>query len=238
MSKKRLFWLGIPGALVLGIQSACAQVGPTSGLYQITSGRSIACCGFAGPLVAQLPTDTAAFVQLTVDLPSHSAQVQFLGQDMHTVLSIPAQESRNEFTYAFTNGIILADHIQFGAAVLPPMPDQPAFSFVISNSQDTLTINGAAIVPCPGCADIPTEFTHTNVLAVAMPTATIRVSAVDICWNTVSNRTYQAQYRSTVTTNAWVDLGSRVVGNGLTNCLTDQVPLGQPQRYYRVLSLP
>lgn len=238
MMKNKLIWLGTILALVPGIQLACAQGGSASGLYQIVSGRYIACCGFAGPFVKPLPDASDAFIELSVDRQNNVAQMKVLGEDLHTVFSLPLELLRGEFAYVFTNGIIFPDHIQFGEPSLPPVPDQPSFSFVISNSVDTLTINGMVIAPCPGCADIPEEFQHTNVVAVLMPTAAIRVSEVEVCWNSASNRTQQVQYRSTLTTNAWVDLGPPVAGTGSTACITDQVPLGRPQRYYRVLSLP
>lgn len=225
-------------ALMLGIESPSAQSGPTGGLYQIVSGRYIACCGIAGPFIAPLPDARNAFIELTVDLKNNLAQMKVLGQDMHTVLRILPESCRSEFAYVFTNGIIFPDHIEFGEPLLPPVPDRPLFSFVISNSMDTLSINGAVIAPCPGSADLPVEFQHTNVVAVLMPIATLRVSEVEVCWNTASNRTYQVQYRSTWTTNAWADLGPPVAGNGSTNCITDKVPLGQSQRYYRMLTLP
>jgi hypothetical protein len=224
--------------LVLGIAMARPQGAPTGGWYQIVSGRYTACCGIAGSTSDPLPNASDTFVELTVDRQKNLAQMRFLGADMQTVLRIPPQLSRSEFVYAFTNGMVFADHIQFGDPFLPPVPDQASFSFVISNSMDTLLINGTVITPCPGCADVPQEFQHTNVVAVGMPTPAIRVSEVEVCWNSTSNRTYQVQYRSTLTTNSWVDLGPPVVANSSNSCITDKVLLGQPQRYYHVLILP
>jgi hypothetical protein len=238
MLENRVIWLGAIAALALGIRSAGAQDGPTSALYQIVSGRYIACCGIAGPFVEPLPNAKEAFIELTVDRQNNLAQMKFLGQDMHTVLRVPPAACRSGFAYAFTNGIIFPDHIQFGDPWVPPVPGQPSFSFVISNSMDKLSINGTVISPCPGSADLPEEFQHTNVAAVLMPTATIRVSEFQVCWNAASNRTYQAQYRSTQTTNAWVELGPPVPGTGSPICIRDQVPAGQSQRYYRLLVLP
>src|SRR6266511_2895263 len=86
---------------------------------------------------------------------------------------IPPESCRSEFTYVFTNGVIFPDHIQFGDPLMSPLPGQPSFSFVISNSMDAVSINGTVIAPCPGSADLPEEFQHTNVVAVLMPTATM-----------------------------------------------------------------
>lgn len=231
-------WLVTIPAVVLAIQSACAQGVPTSGTYQIVSGRYIACCGFGGPFTQRLPNESYAFIELTVDSQSNLAQMKVLGQDMHTVLHTPSNLPGDEFTYSFTNGIIFPDHIRFGKPFVPPVPDQASFGFVVSNSVDTISLNGTVIVPCVGCADIPEEFQHTNVVAVLMPAATIRVSEVEVCWNTTSNRNYQVQYRPTLTTNSWADLGLPVAGNGSINCITDKVLRGRPERYYRVMTLP
>jgi hypothetical protein len=101
---------------------------------------------------------------------------------------IPSASCRSEFAYVFTSGIIFPDHLQFGAPLLPPAPNRPSFSVVISNSMDTLSINGTVIAPCPGSADLPEEFQHTNTVAVLMPATTLRVSEVEVCWNTAFGR--------------------------------------------------
>jgi hypothetical protein len=68
--------------------------------------------------------------------------------------------------------------------------------------------------------------------------ATIRVSQVEVCWNSQTGVLYQPQYRSVLTTNVWTALGSPVPGNGSTNCITDAVLNGEPARFYRVVTPP
>ena len=65
---------------------------------------------------------------------------------------------------------------------------------------------------------------------------TIQVSSVDICWNSKTNKSYQVQYRSDLTANGWVNLGSTVSGTGARMCATDAVT-GE-KRFYRVEELP
>ena len=154
------------------------------------------------------------------------------------MLSIPALASRAGFTYLLTNGVVFPGYIRSGGPPPPPEPSQPYFNFVVSNSTDTLVINGTVTDPCPGCADIPDVFQHADVIAVRLPTPTIRTSEVEICWDTASNRTYQVQYRSSLTTNVWTYVGPPVIGDGSRSCFTDKVPVDQPQRYYRVVPLP
>ena len=65
--------------------------------------------------------------------------------------------------------------------------------------------------------------------------ATIRVSQVEICWNSDTNTGYQVQYRSDLTTNVWAPLAECVAGGTSNTCVTDAVLPGMPQRFYRVV---
>ena len=66
------------------------------------------------------------------------------------------------------------------------------------------------------------------------PLLTIRASQVQLCWNSISNLTYQVQYRSDLTTNVWTSLGGCMRSTNSTSCIFDPVVVGQPQRFYRV----
>ncbi len=59
-----------------------------------------------------------------------------------------------------------------------------------------------------------------------------------VCWNTLTNTIYQIQYRSDLTTNLWTDLGDPIQGNGTINCITDSIALGEPQRFYQIVTKP
>ena len=174
MWKNRINWLAVSSALVLSVRLAPAQGGPTNGLYQIVSGRYTECCGIAGPFIYPLPDSSQAFIQLTIDPQSHLAQMTILGQDAHTVFRIPPIGFSSGFAYSFSNGIVFPDRIEFRGPILPPGPDQPSFSYTLSNSADALLImSGTVTLPCLGCADIPTEFEHTNVAALLLPPAPV-----------------------------------------------------------------
>lgn len=70
------------------------------------------------------------------------------------------------------------------------------------------------------------------------PRLSIRCSQVEVCWQSDSNKTYQLQYRSSLTTNLWADLGAAIQGDGTRKCIMDSVAEGQPQRYYRAIATP
>lgn len=88
--------------------------------------------------------------------------------------------------------------------------------------------------------DAPNDFsvflTEINgVVEVLPPTLSIRVSQVELCWQTATNTWYQLQYRSTLTTNQWLPLSaSWVAGNGTRFCTTDAIVVGSPQRFYQL----
>jgi len=70
------------------------------------------------------------------------------------------------------------------------------------------------------------------------PLLSIRCSQVELCWPSRTNRIYQLQYKSALTTNVWVDLGNPMAGTGTNICIPDAIAVGQPQRFYRLRTLP
>ena len=67
------------------------------------------------------------------------------------------------------------------------------------------------------------------------PQVTIRASQVEVCWNSISNLTYQVRYRSDLTTNVWTSLGGCIRSTNSTSCISGPIVVGQPQRFYRVV---
>jgi hypothetical protein len=66
------------------------------------------------------------------------------------------------------------------------------------------------------------------------PPTSIRLSEVEVCWLSVSNRIYQIEYPSSLTANTWVPLFTDLIGNGQEIWVSDKVPRQSPQRFYRV----
>ena len=132
-----------------------------------------------------------------------------------------------EFTYSFTNGIVFPDHIEFGKPFVPPVPDQASFGFVISNSVDAISLNGIVVVPCVGCADVPEEFQHTNVMAVLMPADHDSRQRS----RGVLEHRLQPNLPSAIPPHhnheSWTDLGLPVAGKGSINCHHRQSSSGE-----------
>ncbi len=70
---------------------------------------------------------------------------------------------------------------------------------------------------------------------VTLPSVSIRISQVELCWDSCSNFSYQVQYTTNLDSGLWQNLGSPVQGNNTQTCVTDAIAQGQPRRYYRVL---
>lgn len=65
----------------------------------------------------------------------------------------------------------------------------------------------------------------------------IQVSQVAVSWNSSLDINYQVQYVSALTSNTWANLGGPLLGTGTNITVLDSV-LGQPQKFYRVISVP
>jgi len=229
MRRKLIVSLVMLASLVGLPPRANAQIPPrTRSLYQITSGTYTMVGGFWGTLSQNLPSTGQAFVRLTTDSQSGRAELTVLAQDQQTVF------------LTLTNGLISGTVVRFQHEAAHPYPDIPlsgTADYTVTNLPGALWIEGSISFP-PICCDIPYFFGHGNVAVTAMPFLTIRVSEVELCWSSDSNRTYQVQYRSDLTTNLWTNLGPPIAGSGPTSCTVQRVPAGQPQRMYRVLTLP
>jgi hypothetical protein len=235
---KRLTFIALTAAAASGVlYRASAAAEPASGLYQIISGNYIECCGIGGDIDSTLPNESQGFVKLTIDSQSHLATMIFLGADSQTLFSVVPCPGGDPINFRLDYGFFHSDSLVFHVDPGPP-PYGISWNYTVSNSTDRLRIDGVLGTALQNCVDVPTRFSHSNVVAVLVPTASIRVSEVEVCWNSVSNRNYQVQYRSALATNAWTNLGSPVTGNGSTTCITDKVALGQPQRFYRFLAIP
>lgn len=65
----------------------------------------------------------------------------------------------------------------------------------------------------------------------------LHITEVTICWDSEPGREYQLQYRAR-DQRTWTNLGSPAVGTGQRICIADRVPVGEPQRMYRVIDIP
>lgn len=164
-------------ARVFGPNLLANPTGPPSGLYQITSGSYIECCGIGGDFCQSLPSKAQAFVRLTVDPRRALATMTFLGDDSRTVFSVvpvcPPGGGPIQFSFDF--GLLFPDRIVFhvdpGSA-----PYYEYWNYAVSNSAQALRIDGAVGIDPRFCIDAPTRFSHSNVVAVLIPGPRMRIT--------------------------------------------------------------
>jgi hypothetical protein len=174
----KIIWLAIASAFVMSICSAGAQSGAASGLYQIISGRYSECCGFAGSEFGyDLPQDNQSFVRFAVDPSENIASMTFLASDMQTVFStIPCSPS-GAINFSFNQGSVFSNRTVFHVDPGPP-PYQMSWNYTVSNSAIRLQIEGALGTVRSACADVPTRFNHSNVVAVLLPPPRLSITGV------------------------------------------------------------
>ena len=86
---------------------------------------------------------------------------------------------------------------------------------------------------------VPGDAFFDNIRLVARlqhePKLDLHVTEITACWDTELNQSYQVQYRSP---GGWANVGEVVAGDGSTKCVTHRIPVGEPQRFYRVIRVP
>jgi hypothetical protein len=82
------------------------------------------------------------------------------------------------------------------------------------------------------------DTTQVDATIIFGPRVSIRVSPFEICWDSVSNRLYQVEYKPVLTTNTWTPLTTNILAGGYRTCVSDSASEAQVQRFYRVVLLP
>jgi hypothetical protein len=92
--------------------------------------------------------------------------------------------------------------------------------------------NGAGVSrPCYGVLETTTIIENLPPVGVP-PLAHVRLSCVEVCWQSQNNIQYQVQWKPALPTTNWFNLGPVITGNGSELCVTDY-PRGT-NRVYRV----
>jgi len=151
----------------LGLWGAQAQ--ETGQWFQITSGKYIECCGLAGARVVSLPNERQSFIKL--DTSGIPAVMTFFGADRQTVAGVTPCPAGDLIPFHFDGGLVFPDSILFH--VDPGPPPSMTYSYVVSNTPTNLRLDGQLGLVQSSCADVPTRFSHSNVVAVAVVTSPV-----------------------------------------------------------------
>src|SRR5439155_1093979 len=134
-------------------------------LYRIVPGSYIERSGSLGDSFSSLPNASQRFVRLLVDPDpqSYLVTMTFLGEDMQTVFSAMPCPPGGPVSFSFW-GSAYTDPMTFHVDPSPP-PDEQQWSYAVSNSFNTLRIDGQVVALRRSCAE-EQQFIHSNVVAV------------------------------------------------------------------------
>src|SRR6266545_526815 len=162
-------------ALVVPFRCVWAQSGQASGLYEITSGRYSECCGIAGnDFGYDLPDKRQRFARFTFESKSPTASLTFLGEDARTVFSTVPCPPSGALQFSFEYGLVFPDRVIFHVDPGPP-PYAISWNYTVSNSPTRLRIDGQLGTVQAPCLDVPTRFSHSNVVAQLLPGPRLRI---------------------------------------------------------------
>jgi hypothetical protein len=103
-----------------------------------------------------------------VDEQAHVATMTFLGEDMQTVFSVVPCPPGAPIGFSFDYGLVFSNSLVFHVDPGPP-PYGLFWNYTVSNSANSLRIDGMLGTVRGFCADVPDRFSHSNVVAVLVP---------------------------------------------------------------------
>src|SRR5437667_6039707 len=231
---------------VLFLQSAGAHSAPSSGLYRIISGSSIERSGSLGDSFSSLPNASQRFVRLLVDPDpqSYLVTMTFLGEDLQTVFSAMPCPPGGPVSFSFW-GSAYTDPMTFHVDPSPP-PDEQQWSYTVSNSFNTLRIDGQVVALRRSCAE-DQQFIHSNVVAVLVPPPRIRISEYSKKDGTLlfiqGNAGWTNVVEASTDLRTWSPIATNfMAGGGCPVCpyilVRDAASTNLARRFYRCFEIP
>jgi hypothetical protein len=200
--------------LTLMSRNGLTQSTLMNGLYRISSGSFSACCGIAGDLGYSLPAQKQTYVRLQIDSQTNLATMTFLAQDKQTIFSVFVCPPADPFNFNFENGLVHSNQIFFHIDPGPP-PDQKYWTYTVNAAEATLKIDGNLSVDPGGCADVPTQFSHSNVVAVWTSSDPLLIDKVErdaesfrFHFRGEAPYDYTVEYTDSLVNNNWLTLGT------------------------------
>ncbi|HXJ61425.1 MAG TPA: hypothetical protein VNU68_32690 [Verrucomicrobiae bacterium] len=237
MCGKTIFWFTSCWVLATGV--GYSQVVPPSQWFQITSGRYLECCGFGGTRVVSLPSDRQSFIKLEFGAAREAVAMTVLGADRQSVYNVVPCPAGDPIPFRFEDGLVFSDHVVFQVDPGPP-PYQVSWNYTLSNSPTRLRLDGQLGLVQPSCADVPTRFSHSNVVAVLMISPPV-IDSVARQDNQLQFRVvgepgfdYFVEYSETWPSGNWLALTNFRAKLETVEALIADSPISSPKRFYRV----
>ncbi len=148
-------------------------------------------------------------------------------------------------SFSAANGTILTKLDDGSILASGPNPDTEVYTVAARTTLTRITGIRLEAIPHPSLSHggpgrssfagnfVLTEFGVSISLDTIPLTASIH-RAVQVCWSSLANKTYQVQWRSLDDLTVWRDLGDPIRGTGAEICVFDSTR-AQPRKFYRIL---
>jgi hypothetical protein len=237
MCGKTIIWF--TSFLVLANGVGYSQVVPPSQLFQITSGRYLECCGFGGTRVVSLPNERQSFIKLEFGAAGETVAMTLLGADRQSVYNVVPCPAGDPIPFRFEHGLVFSDYVVFH--VDPgPLPYPAYWNYTLSNSPTRLRLDGQLGLVQQACADVPTRFSHSNVVAV-LPISPPVIDSVARQDSQLHFRVvgepgfdYFVEYSETWPSGNWLALTNFRAKLQTVEAFISDSPISKPMRFYRV----
>jgi hypothetical protein len=170
----------------------------------------------------------------------------FLGEDSQTVFSVVPCPSGEPINFNFDYGFVFSNTIVFHVDPGPP-PYHVYWNYTVSNSTDRLRIDGTLGIAQQNCVDLPTQFRHSNVVAVLMGGPRLEITEFSKVDGALLFIQGQAGWTNVIEAStdlmAWTPISTNVMPNTLCPVcpfllFRDAASANLPRRFYRCFETP
>ena len=171
------------------------------------------------------------------------ASIAFLGEDQQTVYKISTITPRPEFFFSFHDGVFSTNSIRFVSPSPTPQPNQASYDYVVHFTTEGLKLDGLATVPCLFCSDVPTQFSHSNVVATLVSPAPqlesvgLNGGLLNFQFTGEPGYDYFVEFSAVLPALNWLSLTNFRVKLGTIHPLVTDSVTNAPSRFYRIRKL-
>ena len=165
--------------------------------------------------------------------------------DSQTLFSVVPCPRGDPINFRLDYGFFHSDSLVFHVDPGPP-PYGIYWNYTVSNSTDRLRIDGVLGTALQNCIDVPTRFSHSNVVAVLVPAPRISItefSKEGVLLFIQGNAGWTNVVAASTDLATWRPIGTNVMpGGGCPGCpsilFRDAASTNAARRFYRCYEFP
>jgi hypothetical protein len=158
---------------------------------------------------------------------------------IQATIFVPTGDSSCTNDCSITNVTVTGGVLLSYVVVPPQLPPQGALVVVDCDFVQTPGATNANVSIESPCFTLSRSYDYPDlpeVIQLTLESSREKPSEVRLSWNSRTNTMYQVHYSADPSAEEWNTLGDPIIGNGMTNCITDTSLA--PSRFYRVSVAP